>query len=117
MCRPACCPLTWDLGPCLQLLARVQVVVRCRPLNSKEKSDGRQQVVSMDVREGQVRIQNPKAPKDAAKTFTYDQVYGADSEQLEIFSITGKPLVESVMAGYNGTIFAYGQTGTGVRPL
>eukprot|EP00892_Ulva_mutabilis_P004653 jgi/Ulvmu1/255/UM001_0259.1 len=92
----------------------VKVVVRCRPLNTKEKSDGRKTVVGMDIREGQVHVYNPKAgTEEPAKTFTYDQVYDWNSQQLELFSITAKPIVDSVMAGYNGTIFAYGQTGTG----
>jgi hypothetical protein len=92
----------------------MQVVVRCRPLDSKERAEGRKQIVEMDVREGQVRVRNPKADaSDTPKTFTYDQVYDINSQQLEIFSITAKPIVDSVMAGYNGTIFAYGQTGTG----
>lgn len=89
-------------------------MVRCRPLNSKEKEDGRKTIVGMDVREGQVHVYNPKAGSDEpAKTFTYDQVYDWNSQQLELFSITAKPIVDSVMSGYNGTIFAYGQTGTG----
>lgn len=92
----------------------LQVVVRCRPLNAKERADGRKVIVQCDAREGQIRVQNPKASgADAEKVFTYDQVYGTDSEQLEVFSVTAKPIVDSVMAGYNGTIFAYGQTGTG----
>ena len=98
------------------LIRFVQVVVRCRPISSKEKAEGRQQIVTTDVREGQVRVQNPKAAtSEPAKVFTYDQVYGTDSKQLEVFSVTAKPIVDSVMEGYNGTIFAYGQTGTGVR--
>lgn len=95
-------------------LRELQVVVRCRPLNTKEHQDGRKTIVGMDVREGQVHVNNPKAgPEEPKKSFTYDQVYDGDSQQLELFSITAKPIVESVMAGYNGTIFAYGQTGTG----
>ena len=82
-------------------------------MNTQEKEDGRKTVVGMDVREGQVHVYNPKAGSEPAKTFTYDQVYDWNSQQLELFSITAKPIVDSVMAGYNGTIFAYGQTGTG----
>ena len=90
--------------------------MRCRPLNVKERSDGRKEIVATDVREGQVSVQNPKnGASEAQKVFTYDQVYGTDSNQIEVFSITAKPIVDSVMAGYNGTIFAYGQTGTGLR--
>jgi kinesin family member 3A len=88
--------------------------VRCRPLSQQERADGRKQIVGMDVREGQVQINNPRAvASDPPKLFTYDQVYDWNSEQYEIFSVTARPIVESVMSGYNGTIFAYGQTGTG----
>ena len=35
------------------------------------------------------------------------------SEQEEIFAETAYPVCENVIQGYNGTIFAYGQTGCG----
>ena len=35
------------------------------------------------------------------------------SKQLDLYEQTFRPLVESVLNGFNGTIFAYGQTGTG----
>jgi hypothetical protein len=88
----------------------LQVVVRCRPLSKKEVADGRQQIVKMNVREGQVVVE---AQNKAVQMFTFDQVYDQDTSQLEIFRVTAQPIVESVMSGYNGTIFAYGQTGTG----
>lgn len=37
------------------------------------------------------------------------QVYDWNSKQIEIFDITARPIVDSVMEGYNGTVFAYGQ--------
>ena len=37
----------------------------------------------------------------------------ASSEQENIFAETAFPVCENVLQGYNGTIFAYGQTGTG----
>jgi len=40
-------------------------------------------------------------------------VYGINSTQREVYDEGAFPLVESVMTGYNGTIFAYGQTGCG----
>ena len=47
------------------------------------------------------------------RVFTYDSVYGPDSTQRQVYDEGAFDLVESVMAGYNGTIFAYGQTGCG----
>mmetsp|Transcript_12810 Transcript_12810/g.33988 ORF Transcript_12810/g.33988 Transcript_12810/m.33988 type:complete len:804 (+) Transcript_12810:279-2690(+) len=92
----------------------VRVVVRCRPLNAKEQNDGRKRIVDMDVDAGQVKVSNPKGDDhEPPKTFTFDQVYDWNCNQTEIFDVTARPIVDSCMEGYNGTIFAYGQTGTG----
>ena len=40
-------------------------------------------------------------------------VYGMDSKQQEVYDECGFSLVENVIEGYNGTMFAYGQTGCG----
>ena len=47
------------------------------------------------------------------RTFWYDKAYGMDSTQEQVFQETAMPIVESVCQGYNRTIFAYEQTGTG----
>ncbi|KAJ7332231.1 hypothetical protein JRQ81_014411 [Phrynocephalus forsythii] len=92
----------------------VRVVVRCRPMNSKEKAASYEQVVGVDVKLGQVSVKNPKgASHELPKTFTFDAVYDWNSKQFELYDETFRPLVDSVLQGFNGTIFAYGQTGTG----
>ncbi|KAG2431845.1 hypothetical protein HXX76_009338 [Chlamydomonas incerta] len=92
----------------------VKVVVRCRPLNGKEKADGRTRIVDMDVDSGQVKVRNPKADaSEPPKAFTFDQVYDWNCLQRDVFDITARPLIDCSIEGYNGTIFAYGQTGTG----
>lgn len=35
------------------------------------------------------------------------------SFQVDVYNLAARPIVENVLEGYNGTIFAYGQTGTG----
>lgn len=45
--------------------------------------------------------------------FTFDYVFDMDSQQHEVYEQTAKPAVMSILEGYNSTIFAYGQTGTG----
>ncbi|KAJ8360924.1 hypothetical protein SKAU_G00174490 [Synaphobranchus kaupii] len=96
-------------------LEAVKVVVRCRPMNKKEKVANFQRVVSVDVKLGQVMVRNPRVSSahDHPKVFTFDSVYDWDSKQLELYDETFRPLVDSVLLGFNGTIFAYGQTGTG----
>ncbi|XP_031717460.1 kinesin-like protein KIF3C isoform X2 [Anarrhichthys ocellatus] len=93
----------------------VKVVVRCRPLNRKEESNGPAGcIVQMDLRLGQVILRNPRAPaSEPQKTFTFDAVYDANSKQGDLYDESVRPLIDSVLAGFNGTIFAYGQTGTG----
>ncbi|XP_013395627.1 kinesin-II 95 kDa subunit-like [Lingula anatina] len=90
----------------------VKVVIRCRPLNSKEKEQGHQRIVEMDVKGGVVEVKSPK-PGELPKKFTFDSVYDWDSKQCDLYDETFRDLVESVLNGFNGTIFAYGQTGTG----
>ena len=60
---------------------------------------------------GEVIIQKPG--EDIPKVFTYDSVYDWNSEQENVFAETAFTICENVVSGYNGTIFAYGQTGTG----
>ena len=59
----------------------VRVVIRCRPLNSKEKADGRGTIVEMDTEGGVVRLTNPKSDGEPPKSFTFDQVYDWNSSQ------------------------------------
>nr|XP_020495566.1 kinesin-like protein KIF3C isoform X1 [Labrus bergylta] len=93
----------------------VKVVVRCRPLNRKEESNGPAgTIIQMDLRLGQVILRNPRAPSsEPQKTFTFDAVYDANSKQRDLYDESVRPLIDSVLDGFNGTIFAYGQTGTG----
>ena len=45
--------------------------------------------------------------------FTFDSIFDLDSTQIDVYNITAKQAVNSVLEGYNSTIFCYGQTGTG----
>ena len=91
----------------------VKVAVRSRPMSRDEIRDGRLCIVSVDSNRGEISINTKNESSEAPKTFTFDCTYGADSKQEQVYSDTGYPIVESVIQGYNGTIFAYGQTGTG----
>uniref|UniRef100_A0A8C6KN79 Kinesin-like protein n=1 Tax=Nothobranchius furzeri TaxID=105023 RepID=A0A8C6KN79_NOTFU len=91
----------------------VKVVVRCRPLNQKEKVMGSKQAVVVDEIRGTITVNKLETPHELPKTFTFDTVFGPDSKQLDVYNLTARPIIDSVLEGYNGTIFAYGQTGTG----
>ena len=58
-------------------------------------------------------VVNPNGGNDPPKTFTFDAVYPPNTAQAKIYQASAAHIVDSVLEGYNGTIFAYGQTGTG----
>ncbi|KAF7395897.1 hypothetical protein HZH68_009947 [Vespula germanica] len=93
----------------------VQVVVRCRPMDEKETARSYVRVVDVIPSRGVVEIRHPRddPSTDNVKVFTFDAVYDWRSTQQELYEETVRPLVSSVLDGFNGTIFAYGQTGTG----
>lgn len=92
----------------------VKVVIRCRPMSKQEEIDGREKIVTMDTKRACVVLRKPGASAgDSGKDFTFDNVYDENTTQEAVYDDTGYAIVEAVMDGFNGTIFAYGQTGTG----
>ncbi|XP_017853606.1 kinesin-II 95 kDa subunit isoform X2 [Drosophila busckii] len=89
----------------------VKVIVRCRPMNQKEISNKCDTVVESGAYE--VTVLNPSARNAPRKSFTFDNVYDGLSKSETIYNDMCYSLVESTLEGYNGTIFAYGQTGCG----
>ena len=88
----------------------VRVVVRVRPRNDGEMRNNNKVIVNMISESAQVCVERPDGEK---QYFTFDSVYDHDSRQDTLFDETARPIIDSVIEGYNGTIFAYGQTGTG----
>ncbi|KAA0149383.1 hypothetical protein FNF27_03343 [Cafeteria roenbergensis] len=92
----------------------VRVIVRIRPLSKTEIADGREICARVDTTRMEIALHNPKAaPGEPPKLFTFDDTYGPDTLQKDIYDRSAAPIVDSVIDGYNGTIFAYGQTGAG----
>nr|XP_015813848.2 kinesin-like protein KIF17 [Nothobranchius furzeri] len=91
----------------------VKVVVRCRPLNDREKALSSKMVLSMDLQHCQCFIEKPGAVDEPPKPFTFDGTYHIEQTTEQLYNEIAYPLVEGVTEGYNGTIFAYGQTGSG----
>ena len=91
----------------------VKVIVRCRPLNTREKDLNCKVCIQMESHRGQCLIQNTSDTRAPPKPFFFDGAYYIDSTTDAIYADIGYPLVEGVTEGYNGTIFAYGQTGCG----
>ena len=82
-------------------------------MNKKEKEENRKKTVKVEPDKGLVSIQDPNHPGDDPKSFTFDACYDWDCKQRDVYDQTAHPLIEEVLNGFNGTIFAYGQTGCG----
>ncbi|XP_034945237.1 LOW QUALITY PROTEIN: kinesin-like protein Klp61F [Chelonus insularis] len=89
----------------------IQVFVRVRPFNPSESNGKSHNIIEvtppkdLHVRE--------KITDRTTKKFTFDKVFGPESNQLMVYNSVVSPLISEVLAGYNCTVFAYGQTGTG----
>ncbi|XP_062936319.1 kinesin-like protein KIF27 isoform X7 [Cynocephalus volans] len=84
----------------------IKVAVRIRPLLCKEVLHNHQVCVRVIPNTTQIII-----GKD--RVFTFDFVFGKNSTQDEVYNTCVKPLMLSLIEGYNATVFAYGQTGSG----
>ena len=118
--------------------ANVKVVCRFRPPNALElREAGGESIVQIDEDGTNVKLRSQEAMKGPeAQGFTFDRVFQMDTKQHEVFEFGVKDIVDGtfssfehfdtpsvqttecfacsdVMDGYNGTVFAYGMTGSG----
>lgn len=49
----------------------------------------------------------------AGRTYNFDHVFGEQADQAMLYAEVIQPILDEVLLGYNCTVFAYGQTGTG----
>lgn len=87
----------------------IQVFVRCRPLNNHE----RRAVVDVVPDKNEVRVLDRSSKAQDTKNFYFDQVFDSNAEQNLVYRSVVRPLIDQVLLGFNCTVFAYGQTGTG----
>ncbi|CAE8583001.1 unnamed protein product [Polarella glacialis] len=50
---------------------------------------------------------------DLTQHFQFDRAFGQEASQGEVYDDVGRPIVDDVLSGYNGTVLAYGPTGSG----
>ncbi|PWN46193.1 putative kinesin-3 motor protein [Ceraceosorus guamensis] len=99
----------------------IKVVVRCRPMNSRERTRGasnlvdftdQTQLVLNPPSEGDSK-ENARATKKKAMPFSFDRAYDENTEQQELFEYVGLDVLKQAFDGFNTCVFAYGQTGSG----
>ncbi|XP_067361656.1 kinesin heavy chain isoform X1 [Channa argus] len=82
----------------------IKVLCRFRPLNQSEIVRG-DKFIPIFQGEDTVIL--------GGKTYVFDQVFPINTTQEQVYNTCAKQIVRDVLAGYNGTIFAYGQTSSG----
>ncbi|XP_063579624.1 centromere-associated protein E isoform X14 [Pongo abelii] len=85
----------------------VAVYVRVRPLNSREESLGETAQVYWKT------DNNVIYQVDGSKSFNFDRVFHGNETTKNVYEEIAAPIIDSAIQGYNGTIFAYGQTASG----
>ncbi|XP_009446356.4 centromere-associated protein E isoform X6 [Pan troglodytes] len=85
----------------------VAVCVRVRPLNSREESLGETAQVYWKT------DNNVIYQVDGSKSFNFDRVFHGNETTKNVYEEIAAPIIDSAIQGYNGTIFAYGQTASG----
>lgn len=101
--------------------SNIQVVVRCRRRSEREIQEGSPVIVATSGPQGQeVTIETGTSISSfgvvtlpPTRSYPFDCVFGAEADQNLIYNEVVAPLLDQVVNGYNCTLFAYGQTGTG----
>jgi kinesin family protein 11 len=99
----------------------IQVVIRCRRRSEREIQENSPIIVSSQGPKSQEVTIETSTPISSlgivtlppTRTYPFDLVFGPEADQTAIYNDVVNPMLEEVLQGYNCTLFAYGQTGTG----
>ncbi|OMJ90622.1 hypothetical protein SteCoe_7021 [Stentor coeruleus] len=90
----------------------VIVLCRFRPLNEREAISG--ELININISDDNKNISLHSSTESGEPLkFCFDYVFPTTSKQNLVYEKSAKPIVEAVMQGFNGTVFAYGQTSSG----
>jgi hypothetical protein len=98
-----------------------KVVIRVRPPVRRETEDYRPFVNIVRVEKDHKQItlcehldtDDGRSGVYSSQAYSFDYVYDETAQQRDVYERSAQPAVASVLQGYNSTIMAYGQTGTG----
>uniref|UniRef100_A0A665XFJ3 Kinesin-like protein n=1 Tax=Echeneis naucrates TaxID=173247 RepID=A0A665XFJ3_ECHNA len=82
----------------------IKVMCRFRPLNSSEVTRGDRYIP---------KFQGEDTVVIGGKPYMFDRVFQSNTTQEQVYNACAQKIVKDVLEGYNGTIFAYGQTSSG----
>jgi len=99
----------------------IQVAIRCRRRSEREVNDASPIIVQIDGAKSQDISIETSVPTSSfgvvtlppTRKYPFDAVFGPEASQELVYDEVVQPMLEEVLQGYNCTLFAYGQTGTG----
>jgi kinesin family protein 11 len=91
----------------------IQVVVRLRPMSARELKGNALPICTASTEKKEVTVIKGTGARTLRSTFAFDDVFTSFSTQKEVYDQTLAPVVADVLNGFESTVFAYGQTGTG----
>jgi kinesin family member 11 len=99
----------------------IQVVIRCRRRSDREIQENSPIIVTSQGAKSQDVTIETSTPISSlgvvtlppTRTYPFDLVFGPEADQATVYHDVVGPMLDEVLQGYNCTLFAYGQTGTG----
>ncbi|XP_061641704.1 centromere-associated protein E isoform X2 [Phyllopteryx taeniolatus] len=91
----------------------VKVCIRVRPINREESDPSQRTEPDQVFWKANKKLIQQIDDGNSTKSFSFDRVFTAEETTNQLYQDIAKPLVVSTVEGYNGTIFAYGQTASG----
>ncbi|KAK1357414.1 Centromere-associated protein E [Heracleum sosnowskyi] len=83
-------------------MQRINVSVRARPLSPEDAKSSPWCISGNSI----------FIPNHLSK-FEFDRIFGEDTKTVEVYESRTKDIVAAAVRGFNGTVFAYGQTNSG----
>ncbi|GAA0153899.1 hypothetical protein LIER_12027 [Lithospermum erythrorhizon] len=83
-------------------MERIHVSVRARPLSADEAESSPWCILGNSI----------SIPNHTTK-FEFDRIFGENCKNNEVYNVRVQDIVSAAIHGFNGTVFAYGQTNSG----
>ena len=99
----------------------IKVILRCRGRSEREIQENSPTIVQIEGAKSKDLTIETSTPISSlgivtmppTRTYPFDLVFGPEATQSMLYHDVVGPMLNEVLLGYNCTLFAYGQTGTG----
>ncbi|XP_012226880.2 uncharacterized protein [Linepithema humile] len=89
----------------------IKVAIKIRPLIKREKDENLP--IQWITQENSIMVNDAEIKKRGDGRFTFDHIFDMDASNKDVFDSVVRPIVDATVNGFNGTVFAYGQTSSG----